>query len=175
MKKIFIILFCTIANIGIAQSVRIIRIVEEHNGRQPWWDIFEVAEPRYNDITPTISYRTSPSGDCIEIHHLLCENPGHSKCRWSVTERTPSVINFNGFTIDGNTIEEIIDEMLDEIDSILFNTGQSTGTTTRKITFRQNNQLLVILLRATWINGNSNCDADITFDITDITQFVNLY
>ena len=175
-KKTFLatILF-TFAASGFAQTTRIINVVEEHNGRLPWWDIFEVAKPRYKDIEPTISFATSPDGETIEIHHLICNEPGYVKCRWSAVDRTPSTIEFNGFSINRSTLEENIDEMLDDIDSILFNTGQYTGSVTRKISFRQNNQLLVILLRATWINGTSNCDADITFDITDVTQFVDLY
>ena len=180
MKKGFFlaILIAMFANIGFAQQndrPRVIYVISESNGRRPWWDIFEVAGARYKILDPQVRFETNPFGENVEVRVLNCENPGDVKCRWSSVDRTPSPIIFNGFTISSTTIEDLTDEMLDEIDGILYRTGQSTGSVSRKLSIRQNDNLLVILLTARWTNGNSNCDADITVEMRDITQFVDLY
>ena len=180
MKKgiLLAILIAMFANIGHAQQndrPRIVYEINESNGRQPWWDILGVADARYKTLVSSISYPKTNTGEIVELHRLDCVDPGNTKCRLSAVDRTPSPIIFNGFTISSTIIEDLTDEMLDEIDGILYRTGQSTGSVSRKLSIRQNDNLLVILLTARWTNGNSNCDADITVEMRDITQFVDLY
>ncbi|MBR3412823.1 MAG: hypothetical protein IKG81_09055 [Bacteroidales bacterium] len=178
MKKkglLFALLVALFASTSFAQQTRIISVINESNGRQPWWDILEVAKARYSTVKASVSFQVTPDGEYVEIHRLDCEDPGNVKCRWSSVDRTPSPISFNGFSISRTTIDNLTDEMLDEIDGILYSSEQSTGTVSRTLSIWQNNQLLIILLTARWINGNANCDANITIEIKDITQFVDLY
>lgn len=183
MKKgiLLVLLLAFFANTVFAQQAqqdnqpKEIYVINKTNGRHLWWDIFGFAGPRYYELHTNSEFATDSLGEKLVIHEMNCSDPGSLKCRWGDIERSQYPIVFNGYTISCTTIEDLIDKMLNEIDRILYRTGQSTGVVSRKQLIREEDNrdtVLEISLTARWTNGNTNCDANITFEIDDVTEFV---
>lgn len=147
-------------------------VIRESNGESPWWDILHVAKARYKNLTPSISFGTAPDGSIIQYKYLNCEDPGDVKCKWSSADRTPTPTYVDGLTINGCILDNNVDELLTEIDDILYNGGPSSGSVSKKISVVCNGKTYIVLMVAFWTEGNANCDALVRVTMSDITNII---
>lgn len=145
------------------------KYIHKENGRKV---LFGLLEPRFSiiDTWSETKLETNLYGDRYyhKIWHITCKEPGESKCRLSVSDR--SSFNYGGTSFSEDIFINTENAMMDDIDRGL-NRGIFAGKATKKVCIKgSNGKSFVFLFTATWQNGNENGDADIHIAVSDITN-----
>lgn len=134
---------------------------------------------RYKDVYTdfTVSYSTNPeTNEITEIRRWIvnCTGEGNNKCKKTLPQ-SKGLINGHLVSLEG--LAAIEEELVDNIQAKLLNesTFQPQGAISRTVCVTDDKGYrLTLLFQALWKNGKENGDADITINLFDITQEVNL-
>lgn len=178
IKKIILIVICVFGMVNLyAKDVEPIRLIDKHDGKYAWYDVFHLGEVKYANVWTTYqrSVITDPcTGTCTgqDIYTLHCTGDGNNLCRWTNARTALSNFSFRGIRVSDELLDANIDELLDAIDQELLEKGTPSGNRSKKIKVTEGEKSVVLLLNLAWTGGNKKGDAYIAVYLTDITDYI---